>query len=57
MMSRLERPLLLWFCSFGVVASILIFHFHMSLQPILIAGFLTFVITVARALSRSNLKR
>ncbi len=48
--ARLEKPLLLWFCSFGVVATILIFHFQMAPLPILLAGGLTLIITIAKAL-------
>ncbi len=46
---RLGRPLAIWLGSFLIIATLLIVYARMPLGPILLAGGVTFLITVIRA--------
>jgi len=49
LVKRLGRPLAIWLGSFLIIATLLMVYARMPLGPILLAGGVTFLITVIRA--------
>ncbi len=48
--THLGRRLALWLGSFVVIGSVCVIYFRMPLGPLIVAGILTFLLTIIRAL-------